>query len=263
MSEAEHEMVRVDEPGERIRRLTIDRPPVNALSRALVARLAEEARRVAGDPAVACVLLAARGRAFCAGADLKERRGMSDDEVLATVEAIGEMTSAVAAIPVPTIAAVGGAALGGGLELALACDLRVAAEGARLGLPECTLAIVPGAGGTQRMARIAGPSVAKEWIFTGRIATAHEALADRIVDRVVPDDRLEEEALALAAEIARCGPLALRAAKRAIDEGLSAASLEDGLAAERRAYRTIVDTDDRREALRAFAEKRPPRFQGR
>ncbi|RMF74456.1 MAG: enoyl-CoA hydratase [Acidobacteria bacterium] len=263
MSGTPQELVLVDRPAERVVRLTIDRPPVNALSRALVARLTDAAATAADDPAAACVVLAARGRAFCAGADLKERRGMSDAEVVETVEAIGRMTAAVAAIPVPTLAAVHGAALGGGLELALACDLRIAAEDARLGLPECSLAIIPGAGGTQRLPRIAGPAVAKRWIFTGRVGTAAEALAGGIVDRVVPAERLEQETLALAGEIARCGPLALRAAKRAIDDGLDAARLDEGLAIERRAYRTIVDTEDRREALRAFAEKRPPRFEGR
>lgn len=252
----------IDRPHERIVRLTLDRAPVNALSRTLIADLTAAAQHVAADPLVCCVVVAARGKAFCAGADLKERAGMSEEQVLETVRAIGAMTTAIARIPVPTIAAIHGAALGGGLELALACDLRVASDDAKLGLPECSLAIIPGAGGTQRLMRAAGIAVAKRWIFSARAASAAEALADRVVDRVVAPASLEADVLALADEIARCGPLALRAAKRAIDDGASAASLDDGLAAEWRAYQTIIPTADRREALRAFAEKRAPRFTG-
>ena len=255
--------VRVERPAERIAEIVLDRPPVNALSREMVRQLTAVAEGIGDEPTLACVLLTARGKAFCAGADLKERRGMTDDEVVATVRGIGRMCSAVAAIPVPVVAVIGGAALGGGLELALACDLRVAAEDARVGLPECSLAIIPGAGGTQRLPRIAGPAVARRWIFTARVAPASEAARDGIVDLAVPAGQLREAALALAGEIARCGPLALRAAKRAIDRGLAAGDLAAGLEVEHREYLSIVPTRDRVEALRAFAEKRPPRFEGR
>ncbi|MDQ7007787.1 MAG: enoyl-CoA hydratase-related protein [Acidobacteriota bacterium] len=252
-----------DEPVAGVARLVLDRPPVNALSRALVARLREEVDQVGRDAAARVILIAARGRAFCAGADLKERRGMSESEVRATVAGIGALTRAVAGLPQPTLAVISGAALGGGLELALACDLRIAARSAKLGLTECSLAIIPGAGGTQRMARIAGPAVAKKWIFSARVGTADDALADRIVDWVVDDDRLEEAALEQARAMARCGPVALRAAKTAIDAGLGAGSLEAGLAVEQACYQRVLPTEDRREALSAFVEKRPPRFSGR
>ncbi len=255
--------VRVERPAERIAEIVLDRPPVNALSREMVRQVRETAEGIGEDPSLACVLVGSRGKAFCAGADLKERKGMGDDEVAATVRGIGEMCSAVAGIPVPTIAVIGGAALGGGLELALACDLRVAAEEAKVGLPECSLGIIPGAGGTQRLARIAGPAVAKRWIFSARVAPAEEAARDGIVDVAVPGEVLRVAALTLAEEIARCGPLALRAAKRAIDGGLAAGDLAAGLAVEHREYLSILPTEDRREALRAFAEKRPPRFRGR
>ena len=262
MSDASFEHLTLDEPLEGVARIVIDRPPVNALSRSLVAQLAEAAERPADRADLRAVLIAARGKAFCAGADLVERRSMSETDVVEAVQGIGQMVGAIARIPVPTIAVLQGAALGGGLELALGCDLRIAATSAKLGLPECSLAIIPGAGGTQRLTRLIGPARAKRWIFTARVAPAEEGLADGIVDRVVADERLEQEALDWAREMSKCGPLALRAAKQAIDLGLDAPDLESGLAEEARAYSTTIPTRDRAEALRAFAEKRPPRFTG-
>lgn len=255
--------VHLDRPAEGIARLTLDRPPVNALSREMVEQIRRAAGDLGDDPVLTVVLIAARGKAFCAGADLKERRGMSEEDVLETVAGIGMMTRAVASIPVPTIALISGAALGGGLELALACDLRVASASAKLGLPECSLAIIPGAGGTQRLARIAGPVVAKRWIFTGCVRPAEEALRAGLVDEVVEPGVLESAGLALAGEISRCGPVALRAAKQAIDQGLAAGALSAGLAVEAAQYRRVIPTKDRLEALQAFADKRPPRFVGR
>lgn len=261
--QAGQRLVHLDRPAKGIVRLTLDRPPVNALSREMVEQVRRAADDLGEDPALTAVLLAARGKAFCAGADLKQRRGMSEAEVLETVAGIGMMTREVASIPVPTIALISGAALGGGLELALACDLRLAASSAKLGLPECSLAIIPGAGGTQRLARIAGPVVAKRWIFTGCVKPAEEALRAGIVDEVVEPGELESAGLALAGEISRCGPVALRAAKEAIDQGLAAGALSAGLAVEAAQYRRVIPTEDRLEALRAFAEKRPPHFEGR
>lgn len=250
----------VESPLPRVLRISLDRPPVNALGADLVRQLTEAASAAASDGAFSCVLLAARGRAFCAGADLKERAGMSDEDALAAVRGIRAMVEQVAAIPIPTVAVIQGAALGGGLELALACDLRVAAEDAPVGLPECSLAIIPGAGGTRRLAQLAGPGAARRWIYTGRTGLAAEAHRDGFIEIVVPALKLEATALALAADIARCGPLALRAAKKALDGRLLA---DAGVDAEWDAYLSIVDTEDRREALRAFAEKRPPKFEGR
>ena len=256
-------LVAIDEPLPGVARITLDAPPVNALSRALVRAIREAAAAVAGRPELRAVLVAARGKAFCAGADLKERRGLSDVEALEAVRGIGAAAQALADIPVPTIAVLQGVALGGGFELALGCDLRLAAEGAKLGLPECSLAIIPGAGGTQRLARLVGPARAKHWILAARVEPAEVALQAGLVDEVLPAERLEARALELATAIARCAPIALRAAKRAIDEGLDAASLAAGLDVESRCYATIVPTEDRREALQAFVEKRPPRYCGR
>jgi len=243
--------------------VALSRPPVNALGRELTAELAEAAARLGADPSVRAVVVAARGKTFCAGADLKERRGMSEAEVEDTVRRLRGSVEAVAAIPVPTIAAVQGVAAGGGCELALACDLRVVAASARIGLPECTLAIIPGAGATQRLPRLIGPSRAKRWIFTGRLFGAQEALADGVADIVAPDGGALQAALDLAAEIAACGPVAVRSSKRAIEAGLDASSLEEGLALEWECYRTVIPTADRREALAAFAEKRKPVYRGR
>ena len=253
----------IDEPAERVLRITLDRPPVNALGRDTCAELAAAARRVAGRTDVCCVVLAGRGKVFCAGADLKERAGMSDDEVKAAVLGIREAVDAVAAIPAPTIAVLHGAALGGGFELALACDLRIAADEAPVGLPECSLAIIPGAGGTQRLARLAGPACAKRWIFAARVLRAREAIDDGLVDIVGQAESLDEVVFDLARTIARCGPVALRAAKRAIDAGLDAGSLAGGMRREWESYLDVLPTADRKEALAAFAEKRPPRFTGR
>ncbi len=245
-------------------RLWLDRPEArNALSAAMVRELtaAIESIRAARD--VRCVIVAGRtAAAFCAGADLKERNQMTERQARGAVDAIGAAVGALAAVPAPVIAAVRGVALGGGLELALACDLRVAAADAVLGLPETRLAIIPGAGGTQRLARIAGIARAKELIFTGRRFSGAEALAMGVVDRAVPDDRVMDAAADLAGEISRGGPLALRAAKQAIEDGFGGA-LAAGLQVERAAYDTLLPTEDRLEGLRAFKEKRPPQYRGR
>jgi enoyl-CoA hydratase len=160
------------------------------------------------------------------------------------------------------IAAINGAAFGGGLELALACDLRLAAESAEMGLVETRLGIIPGAGGTQRLARIAGLAVAKELILTGRRVSAARAAALGIVSEVVPAAELAGAAARLAAELAGAGPLAVTQAKRALDGGFDLA-LPDALAHERACYQVVLESEDRNEGLAAFAEKRPPRFTGK
>lgn len=251
----------IDQPLPGVTRLTLDRPPVNALGAELRRELVAAAAAVADDRTLRCVLLAARGKAFCAGADLKERQGMSQAQVIDAVQGNRSVVQAIAEIPVPTIAVIHAAALGGGFELALGCDLRIAAASASIGLPECSLAIIPGAQGTQRLPRIAGSAAARKWIFTARVGTAEEALRDRLIDEMTSLETLESTALTWAAQIARCGPLALRAAKRALNS--AAAGLEDGLAAEWQAYLDILPSEDRLEALAAFAEKRPPAFRGR
>lgn len=245
-----------------VRLLTLDRPPVNALGRDLVDDLERALEALSADAAARCLVVRSAGAHFCAGADLKERRTMSLDEVRAFVPRLAGVANALAAIPYPTIAAVRGTAAGGGCELALACDLRVLEEGASIGLRETALAIVPGAGGTQRLPRIAGLAAAKRWIFTARLFSAAEAAADGVADLVVPPGRLDEEARTLAATIAANGPVALRLAKRAIEGGWDL-PIDRALALEWESYQGVLGTEDRKEALRAFAEKRPPVFKGR
>jgi enoyl-CoA hydratase/carnithine racemase len=202
------------------------------------------------------------GKNFSAGADLKERKEMTIDEVPRFVQKLVGAVNAVAALPVPTIAAINGVAAGGGCELALGCDLRILSDDARIGLRETALAIIPGAGGTQRLPRLIGPSRAKRWIFTAALYSADEALADGVADRVVPTDKLDETAREMAASIARNGPVGIRQAKRAIDGGLEV-PLDRALEIEWECWNGTLDTEDRVEALKAFAEKRAPRFRGR
>lgn len=242
--------------------LLLDRPPVNALGRQLVADLDTAATALAADPSVRTLVLAAEGRTFCAGADLKERQTMNTDDVRAFVHTLSATCQKIAELPFPTVAAIHGTAAGGGCELALACDFRILDTVGRLGLPETTLAIVPGAGGTQRLPRLIGTARAKKWIFSGRLFSADEALADGVVDRIVPAEQVRQAALEMMAEMARSAPLALKAAKSAIDAAFDG-PLPRGLEREWRAYETILDTEDRREALAAFKEKRAPVFKGR
>ena len=245
-----------------VRVLSLDRPPVNALGRDLVADLEAATERLAADAEARCLVLRSAGKHFCAGADLKERRTMSLDEVKAFVPRLQAAGSAIAGLPFPSIAAVRGAAAGGGCEMALACDLRILADDARIGLRETALAILPAAGGTQRLPRLIGPARAKRWILAVTMHTADEALRDGVADRVVPAAGLDEAALELARTIAANGPVAVRAARRAIDRGLEL-PLERALAWEWDCYQETLETEDRLEALQAFAEKRPPRFRGK
>ena len=244
--------------------LTLNRPEAaNALSRALVAALRAELASLASLPEVtAVVLTGAGGKAFCAGADLKERLGMTLDETRAFLDELGALCLAIENFPAPVIAAIAGAALGGGLEIALAADIRLVDESATLGLSEVRLGIIPGAGGTQRLSRICGVAVAKELILTGRRIDAATALRLGLVSRVVPAAQLQPAASALCAELCSGGPLALAQAKRAIDLGFGK-PMPEALAAERACYEVVLGSADRNEGLHAFAEKRPPRFKGK
>jgi enoyl-CoA hydratase/carnithine racemase len=234
----------------------------NTLSRAMVAGLREELRRVESRRALRCVVLTGAGeKAFCAGADLKERAGMSEGEVKAFLRTLRETLRAIENAAPVFVAALNGVALGGGLELALACDLRVAAPHAEMGLPEVGLGIIPGAGGTQRLPRAIGLARAKELILTGRRVGAAEALSLGLVSRVAPPGGLRAAALELAGQVARNAPLSLRQAKRAVDGGFGL-PLDEALDLEHRLYQDCLGTRDRVEALRAFAEKRPPDFKG-
>ena len=246
-----------------VHRLTLARPEaMNALNRETVAALEDAASALRDDDSARVVIVGALGdRAFCAGADLKERAGMSPDEVAEAVSAISRAMRSVEEIPVPTIAAINGAALGGGFELALACDIRIASTTSTLGLPEATLAIIPGGGGTQRLPRIAGVARAKELMFTGRRISAAEALQYGVVHEIVAQEELRMRATAIARTIAANGPIAVRAAKEAIVRGL-AMPLEEGLALEQELYGRTIHTKDRLEGLEAFREKRTPEYRG-
>jgi methylglutaconyl-CoA hydratase len=260
MSGLRHVSIEAHEGG--VRTLTLDRPPVNALGRELVADLERAAELLREDAGARCVIVRSAGRHFCAGADLKERRGMSLDDVRAFVPRLAGACNGLAGLAVPTIAAVRGAAAGGGCELALACDMRVLADDARMGLRETALAIIPGAGGTQRLPRLIGPARAKRWILAAGMHDAAQCLADGVADRVIPGDELDAAAHALAGEIAANGPVAVRLAKAAVERG-AALALVDALRLEWELYQETLGTADREEALAAFAEKREPRYQGR
>ncbi len=244
-----HWVVRINAPERR-----------NALGRAVVEGLLDAAERVASEKAVRCVILTGAGdRAFCAGADLKERKGMPEEDVRRFVTLLNTMMNTIAQSPKVWIAAMHGACLGGGLELALCTDLRVANTNLSVGLPEVRLGILPGAGGTQRLPRLIGMARAKELIFSGARFGAEDALRLGVVNRVADDH--DAAALALAAEVCKGAPISLTQAKRAIEGGWDL-PLSDGLAFERECYDVTIPTDDRLEGLRAFAEKREPVYRG-
>ena len=208
------------------------------------------------------IVTGAGERAFCAGADLKERATMGPDEVIAQRQRLIDATLTLLRFEKPLVAAVNGLALGGGLEVALACDFAYAAEGARFALPEVTLAIIPGDGGTQLLPRLVGQAKARELIFTGEQIDAAEAARLGLISRVVPRDELLPTTRAVAARIAANGPIAVRQAKRALNMARET-GVWAGFAYEQEAYQAVIPTEDRLAALRAFAEKRPPRFTGR
>jgi methylglutaconyl-CoA hydratase len=245
--------------------VTLDRPErMNALSRALVARLGELGREVAAQEDVRLVIVTGAGdKAFCAGADLKERAGMTQDEVRALLLAYESELGWLETSPVPTLAAINGAALGGGLKLALLCDLRVAAQHAVLGLPETSLGVIPGAGGTQRLPRLLGEARAKELILRAARLSAPEALILGLVNQVMPKSGdFLLEVIGWAEPILGGAPVAIRAALQAM-RGAATRDLREGLALERAAYEQCLKSEDRVEALAAFSEKRKPVFKGR
>jgi methylglutaconyl-CoA hydratase len=256
--------VHVDQRGS-VAVLTLDRVDrANALSRAALLALGKLAREAATNPSVRAIVVTGAGdRAFCAGADLKERRGMSENEVRVQLALYRSELAWLDRSPKPVVAAINGAALGGGLELALCCDLRVAGAHAQLGLPETSLGIIPAAGGTQRLPRMVGEARAKEMILLGRRLTADEALAWGLIHRVTPAGiPVVDDAVEWIRPIAEGAPIAQEAALEAIDRA-GDTTLEIGLELERVSYDRTLVSEDRREALAAFAEKRKARFQGR
>jgi enoyl-CoA hydratase len=249
----------------RVARLELADPPLNLLTRELLEELdAALAALEAADPGeVRAVVLTGRGdRAFSAGSHVREFEATASPGGRERLALDERVATRLACLPVPTIAAIEGNALGGGLELALCCDLRVVSERAKLGLPEVRLGVIPGAGGTQRLPRLIGPGRARDLILTGRIVDAAEAFRMGLVDRVVGAGEARPAAGALAEEIAERGPLAVREAKQLIDLALDL-DLGAGLAAELDASERVFATEDMLEGARAFFEKRPPAFRGR
>jgi enoyl-CoA hydratase len=258
------EPVRVERRGA-VALVVLDRSDrMNALSRATLLALGRIGEDLARDPALRAVVLTGAGeKAFCAGADLKERRGMDENAVREQLKLYRTTLGWIDGSRVPVIAAINGVALGGGLELALMCDLRVAATHAQLGVPETSLGIIPGAGGTQRLPRLIGEAKAKELILLATRLSAPEALAFGLVNRVTPAGKdLVEDALEWIRPISEGAPIAQAAALAAIDAA-SRVPLAEGLELERVFYDECLRSEDRVEALAAFAEKRKPAFKGR
>ncbi len=244
---------------------TLDRPErMNALSRAVVRELGRLAREAAQDRSLRGVILTgAGGKAFCAGADLKERQSMSLEDVRDFLGLYRASFGAIDALPVPVVAAIDGVAFGGGLELALACDFRVMTAGSQVGLTETSLAIIPGAGGTQRLPRIVGEARAKEMILLAQRLDAPTALAYGLATRVAAaGESAVDCARALLAPLTAAAPIAIAAALEAIDAAADV-PLEQGLSRERLCYERTLESEDRLEALAAFAEKRRPVYRGR
>ena len=244
--------------------IRLNRPPVNALNDQLTAELAAAARAAAGSEEVRAVIIYGSEKVFAAGADIKEMAEASYAAMAIRPIGLLEATTLLAGIPKPVVAAITGYALGGGLEIALTADFRVAGEGARLGQPEIQLGIIPGAGGTQRLPRLVGPARAKDLIFSGRVVKAAEAHAIGLVDQVVPDDTVYQAALDMVKRYAAGPALALRAAKQAIDHGLDV-DLATGLEIERVQFAALFGTEDQRAGMRSFLESGPGKatFTGR
>jgi len=257
------EFVRV-ETDQAIATIRLERPPMNALNAQVQDEIAAAAAEVSADPGVRAVVLYGGPKVFAAGADIKEMADASYRQMAADSRRLQASFTAVAKIPKPVVAAITGYALGGGLELALCADFRVAGRGAKVGQPEIQLGIIPGAGGTQRLPRLIGPARAKDIVFTGRFVEAAEALDIGLVDRVVPDAEVYDVARALVARYATGPALALRAAKQAIDDGLET-DLDTGLEIERLQFAGLFATEDQRTGMRSFVENGPGKatFAGR
>jgi enoyl-CoA hydratase/carnithine racemase len=244
--------------------IRLDRPKMNALD----AQMQEEIRRAAGEASerddVKAVVVYGGEKVFAAGADVKEMAAMSHTDMIKRSSGLTSAFTAVARIPKPVVAAVTGYALGGGCELALCADIRIAADNATLGQPEILLGIIPGAGGTQRLSRLVGPSRAKDIIFTGRFVKADEALRIGLVDKVVPADQVYDEAVTWAGQFTGAATYAVRAAKEAIDRGLEV-DLDTGLEIERQQFASLFATQDRSTGMDSFVQNGPGKahFEGR
>jgi enoyl-CoA hydratase/carnithine racemase len=244
--------------------IRLDRPKMNAIDEQLHWEVRAAAQEATKRDDVRAVVLYGGERVFAAGADIKAMSQLTGSSMVAWGRELTNSFTEVARIPKPVIAAVTGYALGGGYELALCADFRVLGRSAKIGQPEILLGVIPGAGGTQRLARLVGPARAKDLVFTGRHVGAEEALAMGLADAVVPDEEVHTSAVAMARKFAAGPPLALAAAKRAVDEGLDL-SLAEGLALESRLFAELFDTEDQKTGMRSFLENGPGKatFTGR
>jgi enoyl-CoA hydratase/carnithine racemase len=255
------ELVRL-EIADGIGTVRLDRPPMNALNIQIQEELRAIAQQLSTDDEVRAVVVYGGEKVFAAGADIKEMAGMGYPAMAARARDLTTAFDAIARIPKPVVAAITGYALGGGCELALACDWRVAAEDAKFGQPEINLGVIPGAGGTQRLARLVGPAKAKDIVMSGRFVEAQEALRIGLVDDLAPAAEVYERARAMVARYTTGPSLALRAAKLAVDGGLTM-DIAAGLAWESELFAALFGTEDKAEGMAAFVEKRKPKFQGR
>jgi methylglutaconyl-CoA hydratase len=246
-----------------IAKITLNRPEAaNAFSKQMLEEIIQQLENWKNDPSIRVLLITGAGeKVFSAGADLKERRGMNETEVREAVKLIREMIQSVYHFPKPVIAAINGAAIGGGLELALACDLRIASENANFALTETGLGIIPGGGGTQTLPRLIGVHKAKEMIYTGRSLTATEALQAGLLLKVTYRKELLDSGMDLAYDISQRAPIAISQAKWAINKGIET-EIDQGMQLEAKAYEKVIPTKDRLEGLAAFKEKRAPEFKG-
>ena len=244
--------------------LRLNRPPVNALNFAMQAEMIEAAALITANPEIAAVVIYGGEKAFAAGADIKEMERLTHDQMVKRSYNLHSAFTAIAHIPQPVVAAITGYALGGGCELAMCADLRFAAENSKLGQPEILLGIIPGAGGTQRLTRLVGPSVAKDLVLSGRMISATEALDIGLVDRLFPAESVYSEAVAWARQFVGGPAAAIAAAKRVIDAGQDG-TLEQGLEIEREAFADLFATEDRAIGMESFIAHGPGKaqFKGR
>lgn len=249
------------EKKERVAVLILNRPPANPLNRRIYEEIIQVCEELDADPGTKAVVITGAGdKAFAAGLDVKDVEGKSLVEIMDFLACCGEAYARIAAIEKPVIAAINGLALGGGLELALRCDLRIASEGAQFGQPEINLGIIPGGGATQLLPRLIGVARAKELFFTGETFDAQTALQLGLVNKVVPADKLMEVVMSLAAEIAAKPAVALKMVKIAVNHGLNM-DLSSALIHEKECFALSFTSEDGREGLRAFMEKRKPKYQ--
>lgn len=251
----------IETPSDGVSLIRINRPDkLNALNEATLNEIAAALAEATQDESVRAVVLTGDTRAFAAGADVSEMKGKSSVEMHSSKRP--SYWESIRTFPKPLIAAVSGWCLGGGNELAMCCDMIIASETARFGQPETNLAIMPGAGGTQRLTRAVGKAVTMEMVLAGRSLTAHEALSLGLINRIVPVELYLEKALELAQTIAKQAPLAIRQAKEAVLKSFEL-SLEQGLAVERTNYLLLFGSEDKEEGVSAFLEKRPPAWKGK